>query len=67
MQALRVGAVAAKTSLAESTIWAWSQAGWFPKPFPLGASRVVVWDEADIDEWLTQQKEKQHESDGPSQ
>ena len=61
MITLRVNDVAAKVTVSVPTIWNWVKAGEFPKAFSIGAN-VTVWDEADIDNWLTSKKESQNGS-----
>lgn len=48
---LRRPDVEARTGLSRSTIYAWMEAGTFPRPVALGA-RLVGWKESDIDAWL---------------
>ena len=48
---IRLPEVIAKTGLARSTIYAFVQAGAFPKSIPLG-SRSVGWLESDVEQWI---------------
>jgi prophage regulatory protein len=50
-KALRLPAVAEKTSLSRSNLFRLVQAGKFPKPHKL-SERVSAWDEAEVDDWL---------------
>ncbi|HGH4407766.1 TPA: AlpA family phage regulatory protein [Yersinia enterocolitica] len=58
---LRMRAVAAKLSIARSTIYDWLNAKSprhdpaFPKPYPLG-KQSVGWLESELDEWVIQRK-----------
>jgi len=49
---IRLGEVEYRTGLARSTIYRRITQGEFPKPIPLGSSRVVGWLESEIDNWL---------------
>lgn len=51
---LRLPDVKAATGLSKSTIYARIAEGTFPKQIPLG-SRLVVWVEADIQNWIAEQ------------
>lgn len=51
-KALRFPKVADKTGLSKTHLYRLVQAGKFPKPHKL-SERVSVWDEAEIDDWLT--------------
>ena len=51
---LRLPEVKATTGLSKSTIYARILEGTFPKQIPLGP-RLVVWVEADIQEWIAEQ------------
>ncbi len=51
MRALRLPAVQRCTGLSKASIYRFCSANQFPKPFRIGAN-IVVWDEADIDQWL---------------
>ena len=51
---LRLPEVKATTGLSKSSIYARISEGTFPKQIPLGP-RLVVWVEADIQNWITQQ------------
>lgn len=55
MQLLRSKAVAAKFSTSENTIWRWSRETDFPKPFKVNG--LTVWDENELNNWLTSKKE----------
>jgi len=67
--------VAAKIGVHKQTIWRWYKKKQFPAPIEL-TPKTFVWDEADVDNWLTSKKEmqnersrssKQAESIGPAQ
>ena len=51
---LRLPQVKATTGLSKSSIYARISEGTFPKQIPLGP-RLVVWFEADIQNWITEQ------------
>jgi prophage regulatory protein len=51
---LRLPQVKIITGLSKSTIYARISEGTFPKQIPLGP-RLVVWVEADIQKWITEQ------------
>lgn len=51
---LRLPQVKASTGLSKSSIYARIAEGTFPKQIPLG-SRLVVWVEADIQNWINEQ------------
>ena len=51
---LRLPQVKATTGLSKSSIYARISEGTFPKQIPLGP-RLVVWVEADIQNWITEQ------------
>ena len=51
---LRLPEVKATTGLSKSSIYARISEGTFPKQIPLGP-RLVVWVEADIQNWITEQ------------
>ncbi len=51
---LRLPEVKSKTGLSKSTIYARIAEGTFPKQIPLGP-RLVVWVEADIQDWIADQ------------
>jgi len=51
---LRLPEVKQTTGLSKSTIYARISDGTFPKQIPLG-SRLVVWVESDIQNWITEQ------------
>ena len=51
---LRLPQVKSITGLSKSTIYARISEGTFPKQVPLGP-RLVVWVEADIQKWITDQ------------
>jgi len=51
---LRLPQVKASTGLSKSSIYARIAEGTFPKQIPLGA-RLVVWVEADIQNWINEQ------------
>ena len=51
---LRLPQVKQTTGLSKSTIYARIAEGTFPKQIPLGP-RLVVWVEADIQNWITEQ------------
>ena len=48
---LRVEQVAKMVSIGKTTVWVWSRAGKFPKPFKLSPS-VTVWKAADVLAWM---------------
>jgi len=50
---LRLPQVKASTGLSKSSIYARIAEGTFPKQIPLG-SRLVVWVEADIQNWINE-------------
>jgi len=54
---LRRPEVEARTGLSRSTIYAWVQAGAFPRPVALGA-RLVGWRETDVKTWLEARETK---------
>lgn len=56
MRVLRAKAVTDKLDIHRNTLYLWVRDGKFPKPFDLNGTGV--WDEAEVDEWLQQQKEK---------
>jgi len=68
MRTLRVTEVARKTGISKPTIWKWTRTGAndFPKPLHL-ASRVTVWDEDDIDQWLITRKQITQEARNETQ
>jgi prophage regulatory protein len=51
---IRLPEVKATTGLSKSSIYARISEGTFPKQIPLGP-RLVVWVEADIQNWITEQ------------
>ena len=51
---LRLPQVKSITGLSKSSIYARISEGTFPKQIPLGP-RLVVWVEADIQKWITEQ------------
>jgi len=51
---LRLPQVKASTGLSKSSIYARIAEGTFPKQIPLG-SRLVVWVESDIQNWINEQ------------
>jgi len=51
--ALRMKGVLEKTNISKTHLYRLVQAGKFPKPIKL-SERVAVWDEAAIDDWLTE-------------
>jgi prophage regulatory protein len=51
---LRLPQVKASTGLSKSSIYARIAEGKFPKQIPLG-SRLVVWVESDIQNWINEQ------------
>ena len=51
---LRLPEVKATTGLSKSSIYARISEGTFPKQIPLGP-RLVVWVEADIQNWISEQ------------
>jgi prophage regulatory protein len=51
---IRLPKVKSITGLSKSTIYARIAEGTFPKQIPLG-SRLVVWVEADIQNWINEQ------------
>mgnify|MGYP002633621360 CR=1 FL=1 len=51
---LRLPQVKATTGLSKSSIYARISEGTFPKQIPLGP-RLVVWVEADIQNWISEQ------------
>ncbi len=51
-KALRLPAVAEKTGLSKTHLYRMIKQGKFPPPHNL-SERVAVWDEAEIDMWLT--------------
>ncbi len=51
---IRLPRVMNKTGLAKSTIWWMISNGKFPKQIKI-SSRVSVWKEKDIDDWIEQQ------------
>ena len=51
---LRLPEVKVTTGLSKSSIYARISEGTFPKQIPLGP-RLVVWVEADIQNWITEQ------------
>lgn len=64
MNTLRVEQVAKKLGIGVSTVWWFVKRNTgFPQPFKL-SPQVIVWDEADVDEWLIKMKgEAQHETE----
>ena len=48
---LRIGDVANKTTLAESTLWIKISKGQFPKPIKISPA-ISVWKESDVDAWI---------------
>ena len=54
---LRRPEVEARCGLSRSTIYAWVQAGAFPRPVALGA-RLVGWRETDVQAWLEARETK---------
>lgn len=56
---LRVSQVADKLGIAVSTVWWWARESRhdFPKPVHIG-SRISVWNEAEIEEWIAKRKER---------
>lgn len=54
---LRRPEVESRTGLSRSTIYAWVQAGEFPRPVALGA-RLVGWRETDVQGWLEARETK---------
>ena len=54
---LRRPEVEARTGLSRSTIYAWMEAGDFPRPVALG-SRLVGWKESEIEVWLRAREPK---------
>lgn len=51
----RLPVVVHRTGLSRSSIYARVALGTFPRPIPLGTSRVVAWLGADVDEWIAEQ------------
>jgi prophage regulatory protein len=51
MQVLRRPAVEQRTGLSRASIYAYMNAGTFPRPLRIG-TKAVAWNEADIDAWL---------------
>lgn len=56
MKAIRIEDVSAKTGLSKWQITTMTREGQFPRKFNL-SPQTVVWDEAEVDEWLKQKKE----------
>ena len=54
---LRLPEVKSTTGLSKSSIYARISEGTFPKQIPLG-TRLVVWVEADIQKWISEQISK---------
>ena len=54
LKLLRLPQVKSITGLSKSSIYARISEGTFPKQIPLGP-RLVVWVEADIQKWITEQ------------
>lgn len=48
---LRIKEVERRTGLKRSTLYKWMKRGLFPKPVPLGTSRVA-WRSYDVDDWV---------------
>jgi prophage regulatory protein len=48
---IRLPAVALRTGLGRSSIYAHIAAGTFPKPIPIGA-RAVAWLESEVSNWI---------------
>lgn len=62
MKTLGANGVADKIGIGVSTVWKIHKDDpTFPRPFKI-SPQVTVWDEADIDNWLTCKKEKGNES-----
>ena len=61
MQVLRIKEVAKRAAVSVPTIWNWVRSGIFPEPFAL-TPNVTVWDEVDVDKWLTEKKESKREN-----
>jgi len=53
---LRIADVMDFTGLAKSTVWAWVKEERLPTPIKL-SSRVTVWKQTELDEWMTAQSE----------
>ena len=51
MKLLRIDEVAAKTTLAKSTLWLKISQGKFPKPIKLSPA-INVWKDSDINTWI---------------
>jgi prophage regulatory protein len=58
LKLLRIDDVAAKTTLAKSTIWLKIAKGDFLPPARIGG--ITVWKESDIDDWIERQFAKSH-------
>lgn len=58
MKALRPKAVAERLGIARVTLFQWVQKGKFPKPTKL-STKVSVWDETAVEDWLNAKKEVQ--------
>lgn len=67
MQILTVDDVAAKTTLAVTTIWELVKAGVMPQPIPLAGAegRRRGWIEDEIDDYLRQQAERRNAPPAP--
>ena len=63
MITLRKQQVAEKLRVSKQCIAKWIREGKFVKPFYLG-TLIPVWDEADVDQWLEDQKKQQGDPDG---
>jgi prophage regulatory protein len=62
---VRLREVQARTGLARSTIYLRIQQGRFPKPIPLGSSRVVGFLVDEIEGWISEQV-RAARPDGPA-
>jgi len=58
LKLLRIDDVAAKTTLAKSTIWLKIAKGDFLPPARIGG--ITVWKESDVDDWIERQFAKSH-------
>ncbi len=57
---IRLPEVATKLGVAQSTVYLWIRRGEFLPPTRLGR-RTAVWDEAEVDAWLTERHASQRE------